>query len=336
MLDTSARLLKLLSLLQTRRMWSGAELAERLQVSGRTVRNDIDRLRELGYPVDATRGGQGGYQLGAGAELPPLLLDDEEAVAIVLALSVAQASGVAGTEEASSRALGKIQQVLPTRLRRRVDALRAFAVRVPAEGERPVVEGETLALLANACRDHELLRLFYRKHDGSETRRMVEPHRLVAWGDRWYLIAWDLEQNDWRTWRADRIERLEPTGRLFRERELPDPDITAYVSRNVARAAWRYVAHIEIDAPADEVRQSIDTTVGFVTPLSAGRCVLESGADSLWTIAVWCAALERDFRVLDPPELVDYIELLANRYARAALASSPRCEPAAIPSPVTR
>jgi predicted DNA-binding transcriptional regulator YafY len=311
-------LLKLLSLLQTRKSWSGSELAERLQVSGRTVRNDIDRLRELGYPVDATRGGQGGYHLGAGADLPPLLLDDEEAVAIVLALSVSQASGVAGTEEASARALGKIQQVLPTRLRRRVDALRAFAVRVQPEGEGPIVESETLALLANACRDHEMLRLSYKKHDGSETRRMVEPHRLVAWGERWYLIAWDLERNDWRTLRADRIVRLDPTGRLFRERELPDPDITTYVSRNVARAAWRYVAYIEIDAPADEVRRDIDSQVGTVTPLPNGRCVLEAGADTLWTIAVWCAAFDRDFRVLDPPELTDYIHLLAGRYARAA------------------
>jgi predicted DNA-binding transcriptional regulator YafY len=301
-----------------RKTWTGSELADRLQVSGRTVRNDIDRLRELGYPVDATRGGHGGYQLGAGADLPPLLLDDEEAVAIVLALSVSQSSGVAGTEEASARALGKIQQVLPTRLRRRVDALRAFAVRVPPEGERPSVGSETLALLANACRDHEVLRLFYRKHDGSETRRMVEPHRLVAWGDRWYLVAWDINRDDWRTWRADRIVRIDPTGRLFRERELPDPDITAYVSRNVARAAWRYVAHIEIDAPAEEVRRDIDSAVGVVTPLPNGRCVLEAGADNLWTIAVWCAAFDRDFRVLDPPELVAYVRLLAERYARAA------------------
>ena len=141
----------------------------------------------------------------------------------------------------------------------------------------------------------------YRKHDGERTRRMVEPHRLVAWGDRWYLVAWDLERNDWRTWRADRIARLDPTGRLFHERELPDPDITAYVSRNVARAGWRYMAHIEIDAPADEVRRDIDSQVGSITPLPNGRCVLEAGADSLWTIAIWCAAFDREFRVLDPP-----------------------------------
>jgi predicted DNA-binding transcriptional regulator YafY len=317
MLDTSARLLKLLSLLQTRRTWTGGELAERLQVSGRTVRNDIDRLRELGYPVDATRGGQGGYQLGAGAELPPLLLDDEEAVAIVLALSVAQASGVAGTEEASARALGKIQRMLPTRLRRRSEALRAFAVRVPAEGDRPLVESETLSLLANACRDHEIVRLSYRKHGGERTRRMVEPHRLVAWDDRWYLVAWDLERNDWRTWRADRIERLNPTGRVFRERDLPDPDVSGYLARTVARASWRHTARIEIDAPADEIRAQIGIGVGVVTPISAERCVLESGAESLWTIAVWCAALERDFRIEGPPELVEYVRLLANRYARA-------------------
>jgi predicted DNA-binding transcriptional regulator YafY len=318
MLDTSARLLKLLSLLQTRKHWSGSELAERLGVSGRTVRNDIDRLRELGYPVDATRGGQGGYQLGAGAEMPPLLLDDDEAIAIVLALSVAQSSGVAGTEEASARALGKLQQVLPTRLRRRIDALRAFAVRVPAEGERPTVDSETLALLANACRDREVLRISYTRHDGSQTRRMLEPHRLVAWGDRWYLIAWDLERNDWRTWRADRIARLDPTGRLFHERALPDPDITTYVSRNVSRAAWRYEARIEIDGPAEELRREIDSQAGTITPLPNGRCVLETGADSLWIVALWCAAIDREFRVLDPPELVDYVRLLAGRYARAA------------------
>jgi predicted DNA-binding transcriptional regulator YafY len=307
-----------LALLQVRRTWTGAELAERLQVSGRTVRNDIDRLRELGYPVEATRGGQGGYRLGAGAELPPLLLDDEEAIAVVVALSSAQASGVAGTEEAGARALGKIQQVLPTRLRRRVEALRAFAVRVPHEGAQVDVESETLAQLANACRDHEVLRLSYRRHDGSHTRRMVEPHRLVAWGTRWYLIAWDLDREDWRTWRADRIERLEPTGRLFRERELPDPDITAYVARNVARAGWRYTARIEIEAPAETVRRQIDTNVGEVTPLSADRCLLETGADTLWIIAVWCAALDHDFRVDGPPELIDYLRRLSERYARAA------------------
>jgi predicted DNA-binding transcriptional regulator YafY len=319
MLETSARLLKLLSLLQMRRTWTGSQLAERLQVSGRTVRNDIDRLRELGYPVDATRGGQGGYQLGAGADLPPLLLDDEEAVAIVLALSVARSSGVAGTEEASMRALGKIQQVLPTRLRRRVEALRAFAVRVPTDRTSQDVSADTLALLANACRDHEAQRISYRKYDGTSTRRMIEPHRLVAWGDRWYLIAWDPERNDWRTWRADRIERLEPTGRLFHERNLPDPDITAYVARNVARAAWRYVARIEIDAPAEVVSERLDVAVGTVTPLPDGRCLLESGADSLWTIAVWCAALDLDFHVAGPPELVEYVRLLANRYARATV-----------------
>lgn len=318
MLETSARLLKLLSLLQTRKTWTGSELAERLHVSGRTVRNDIERLRELGYPVDATRGGQGGYQLGAGAELPPLLLDDEEAVAIVLALSVARSSGVEGTEEAAARALSKIQQVLPTRLRRRVEALRAFAVRIPPDRTNQDVTAETLALLANACRDREVQRIIYRKYDGSITRRMIEPHRLVAWGDRWYLIAWDLERDDWRTWRADRIERLDATGRLFRERALPAPDITAYVARNVARAAWRYVAHIEIDAPAETVRAELNPAVGTVTPLASNRCLLEAGADSLWTIAVWCAALELDFHVAGPPELLDYMRLLADRYARAA------------------
>ena len=213
MLETSARLLRLLSLLQSRREWTGPELAQRLEVSERTVRNDIDRLRSLGYPVDANRGAVGGYRLGAGAQLPPLLLDDDEAVATVLGLRAA--TGLAGVEEVSLRALAKLEQVLPRRLRRRVAALGEFALRVPDDTPSPQVDAEVLTTLAAACRDGERLRFDYRTHRGGEARRDVEPYRLIAWGRRWYLLAWDVERGDWRTFRADRVTPRVPTGPRF-------------------------------------------------------------------------------------------------------------------------
>ncbi|MGH8829124.1 MAG: helix-turn-helix transcriptional regulator, partial [Jiangellaceae bacterium] len=202
MIDTSARLLRLLSLLQARREWSGAELAERLDVSPRTVRRDVDRLRQLGYPVDATRGTDGGYRLGAGAEMPPLLLDDDEAVAVAVSLRTGASDGtVAGLEETSMRALVKLEQVLPARLRRRVNAVSSFTVPVPSAVAAPKVEAGLLSVIATACRDHERLRFDYRDHDAAESLRVVEPHRLVSWGRRWYLLAWDVDRDDWRTFR---------------------------------------------------------------------------------------------------------------------------------------
>src|SRR3954447_8122137 len=205
MLETSSRLLELLSLLQARREWSGAELADRLEVGVRTVRRDMERLRRLGYPVSATRGVAGGYRLGAGAQLPPLLLDEEEAVAVAVGLRTAASGGVAGIEKPAVRALGKLEQVLPKRLRRRVNALGAATVPYPVTGPR--VDPETLAAIATAARDNERLRLAYRSHDGTATRRLVEPHRLVHTGRRWYLVAYDTDRADWRTFRVDRIER---------------------------------------------------------------------------------------------------------------------------------
>ncbi|MDL5205997.1 YafY family protein [Streptomyces sp. ALI-76-A] len=317
MLDTSARLLRLLSLLQTPRAWPGSELAERLGVSGRTVRNDIDRLRELGYPVDATRGAAGGYRLGAGAAMPPLLLDDEEAVAVTIALRTAAQGAVPGTEETSLRALAKLEQVLPSRLRRRVRALQAFTMAVPADRPAPTVSADTLTTLVSACRDRERVRFDYLDHAGSPTRRVVEPYRAVNWGQRWYLVAWDVEREDWRTFRIDRIQPRTPTGPRFTPREPPGGDLTAYVSLRVSSAAWRHHARVTVHAPAPAVIERINPAVGTVEALDADTCVLTTGADTLQTLAAYLGMLDFDFDVTEPPELVDHLRRLADRYSRS-------------------
>jgi predicted DNA-binding transcriptional regulator YafY len=318
MIETSARLLKLLALLQARHEWPGPELATRLEVSQRTIRNDIERLRSLGYPVDATRGPVGVYRLGAGAEMPPLLLDDDEAVAVAIGLSAASSRGIAGVEEASLRALAKLQQVLPARLRRQVDALRLFAVQVPPDTVGPEANAETVQVLANACRDREKQRIAYTRHDGTASRRIVEPHRLVNWSRRWYLVAWDDDRADWRTFRVDRIATAEPTGLRFRERDLPDDDITAYIARNVSRAGWRHTARFTVQAPAAAVLAQINPTVGTVEPVDHETCILVTGADDLWTLAVYIGLLGFDFAVIEPPELVGLLQEIAGRYQRAA------------------
>ncbi|MGW7312215.1 helix-turn-helix transcriptional regulator [Streptomyces sp. NPDC054865] len=317
MLDTSARLLALLSLLQTPRSWPGSELAERLGVSGRTVRNDIDRLRELGYPVDAARGAAGGYRLGAGAAMPPLLLDDEEAVAVTIALRTAAQGAVPGTEETSLRALAKLEQVLPSRLRRRVRTLQAYTVAVPADRPAPTVSADVLTTLVSACRDHERLRFDYLDHAGSPTRRTVEPHRAVNWGRRWYLVAWDVEREDWRTFRIDRMRPRTPTGPRFAPREAPAADLAAYVSGRVASAAWRHHARVSVHAPAAAVVERINPAVGTVEAVDAASCTLITGADTLRALAVHLGMLDFDFEVTGPPELVAHLRGLADRYARS-------------------
>jgi len=317
MLETSARLLRLLSLLQTPRDWTGSELAERLDVSTRTVRNDVERLRSLGYPVHATRGAVGGYRLGAGAALPPLLLDDEEAVAVTVGLRTAAGGSIAGVEETSLRALAKLEQVLPARLRRRVNALQTYTVPVPRDSPGPTVDAGVLTLLAAACRDHEGLRFDYRDHKGSATLRAVEPHRLVNWGRRWYLVAWDTGRGDWRTFRVDRIEPRTPNGPRFTPRELPEGDVAAYVSRRVSAAAWRYHARVTVHAPAASVAERISPAVGTVEAIDDHSCILATGADSIDTLAVYLGMLGTDFTVTEPPELVTHLRELSERYARA-------------------
>lgn len=318
MLETSARLLRLLSLLQSPRDWTGSELAERLEVSPRTVRNDVERLRNLGYPVHATRGSVGGYRLGAGAALPPLLLDDEEAVAVALSLRTATGGAIEGVEETALRALAKLEQVLPSRLRRRVHALQSQTVAVPRYDRTPTASPDVLSALAMACRDHETLRFDYETHGGEPSRRRVEPYRLANWGRRWYLVAYDLERDDWRTFRVDRIgPPRQPTGPRFTPRELPEADLASYVSRRVSAAAWRHHARVTVHAPASAVVERINPAVGMVTAVDDETCVLETGADTIDSLAVHLGLLGYDFEATDPPELVAHLRELASRYQRA-------------------
>jgi predicted DNA-binding transcriptional regulator YafY len=317
MLETSARLLRLLSLLQAPHDWTGSMLAERLGVSPRTVRKDIDRLRELGYPVRANRGSAGGYRLAAGTAMPPLLLDDEEAVAVALGLRTAAGGTVAGIEETSLRALAKLEQVLPARLRRRVQALQTYTVPVGRDGPGPLADPGVLTTLAGACRDHERLRFDYRSHDGAASLRVVEPYRLVNWGRRWYLLAWDVDRSDWRTFRVDRIVPRTPAGPRFTPRELPD-DAADHIRRGVSAAGWRYLARITVHAPAERVTERINAAVGTVEPVDERTCVLHTGADTLETVAVYAGLLGMDFTIDDPPELRTLVGELSERYRRAA------------------
>ncbi|MEV4411505.1 YafY family protein [Catellatospora sp. NPDC049609] len=318
MLETSARLLKLLSLLQTPREWSGTELADRLAVSTRTVRNDVDRLRNLGYPVHATRGAIGGYRLGAGANLPPLLLDDEEAVAVAVGLRSAAAGSIAGVEDTSLRALAKVEQVLPVRLRRRVNALQTYTVAVPARRRGPEVDPQVLTALAAACRDHERVRFDYRAHDGTATRREAEPYRLVNWGRKWYLVAYDVQRGDWRTFRVDRIEPRTPGGPRFAPRPLPAEDLATYVSRGVSTAMWHYRARIVVHAPAEVIAERLPATAGSVEVIDEQTCAVTTGSDTPESLAMWIGLLDADFTVQDAPELSAALHRLADRYRRAA------------------
>ena len=249
---TSSRLLSLLSLLQGRRDWAGGELADRLEVSGRTIRRDVDRLRELGYPVDAVTGPSGGYRLRAGAAMPPLLLDDDEAIAIAVGLRTAAGASVTGIEETAVRALVKLEQVLPSHLRRRVQALGSSTMTLPFRGG-PQVDPQHLTVIAAACRDRERLRFGYTARDSSESRREVEPHSLVNAGRRWYLVAWDCGREDWRSFRVDRLARPAATGVRFEPRELPARDAAAYVGQSLAAAPARYDATVTVEATAEEL-----------------------------------------------------------------------------------
>ncbi len=318
MLETSARLLRLLSLLQTPREWTGTELAERLGVTTRTVRNDVGRLRDLGYPVHASRGAVGGYRLAAGSAVPPLLLDDEEAVAVAVGLRSGATGSVSGIEEASLRALAKLEQVLPSRLRHRLGALQTYTVAVRPGATGPRVTTEVLTALVSACRDRERLRFDYQSHDGSASRREVEPYRLVNWGRRWYLVAWDIERRDWRTYRVDRIRPRTPNGPRFTPRPLPEEDVARYVARGVGAATWRYQARVIVHAPAGVIAERLPAAVGPVVALDEDTCTVHTGSDSVEMLAVWIAMVGADFEVVDAPELVEQFRVLARRYARAA------------------
>ncbi|GHH18275.1 helix-turn-helix transcriptional regulator [Streptomyces lanatus] len=322
MLDTSARLLRLLSLLQAHREWSGADLADRLGVTPRTIRRDVDRLRELGYPVNASPGTGGGYQLGAGAELPPLLLDDDEAVAVAVGLRTAAGHGIEGIGETSVRALAKLEQVLPNRLRRRVGALNAFTVPMLRGPQPSAVDPAVLTELAHLCRDGERLRFEYRDHEGAATRRSVEPHRLVCSERRWYLVAWDLDREAWRTFRVDRVTPKPPHGPRFTPRTPPAEDLAAYVSRGVSTRAYASQAVIRLLVPLEVAAESISPTAGQLEAAGPDSCLLRTGAGSLDVMVIHVMLMGFEFEVVEPAELVETIRaahgLLTRCLARAA------------------
>ncbi|GLY71615.1 helix-turn-helix transcriptional regulator [Amycolatopsis taiwanensis] len=317
MANTSTRTLRLLSLLQTHRYWPGTELAERLEVSVRTLRRDIDRLRELGYPVEAQRGVDGGYQLAAGAALPPLVVDDDEAVALVVGLQAAAQGPVEGIAEAGVRVLAKVVQVMPARLRHRVEALRAMTVPAVWGGSAgAVVDPGVLTTVALACRDNERLRFAYLAAGGRRTDRHVEPHRLVSLGRRWYLVAYDLTRHAWRNFRVDRLTAPNRTGSRFRTRDLPAADAAEFVRSGLDNMPRPYQVEAQVDAPAEAVRAKIGKW-STVEEIDAGRCRVRMTADSLeWPIMA-LGAVGADFRVLEPPELLDQIHEWGARFNRA-------------------
>jgi predicted DNA-binding transcriptional regulator YafY len=339
---TSARLLSLLSLLQARRDWPGALLAERLDVSARTVRRDVDRLRELGYPVVAFKGPDGGYRLDAGVRLPPLLFDDEQAVALAVALRVATTTG-AGIGEAAARALTTVRQVMPARLRHRVDTLQVTAVERPAAHPDPQADSGVLMTLAAAVHAREVLRFAYPSATPGESvsppPRRVEPHHLVTWGGRWYLVAFDLDREDWRTFRADRVTPHSPTGPRFTPRALPGGTVSAFLaarfrgsdSSGGSRACgdWPCRGEVVLGLPAAEVSRHLRD--GVVEELGPDRCRLVVGSWSWTGLAAAIGRFDADIEVVGPAELRDAFARLARRYAHAATAEP--APPATAPRP---
>ncbi|MGH3333600.1 MAG: helix-turn-helix transcriptional regulator [Nocardioidaceae bacterium] len=315
MLDTSARLLRLLSLLQMSRDWTGPQLAERLSVTTRTVRNDVERLRSLGYPVEATPGVGGGYRLGAGASLPPLLLDDDEALAVAVGLRTAAGGNITGIEEASLRALAKLEQVLPSRLRHRLDTLLAATAVLPVAG--PAVDADVLTAIAAAVRNREQLRFDYETAGGAASRRAAEPHRLVHTHGRWYLAAWDADRDGWRTFRLDRLRLRTPNGPRFAPRDEPEGGLVAHVERGLGSAMWRYRTRVTVHARAAVIAGRVPPAV-VVEAIDDQTCAAYVGSDTPQQLALWLGMLDEDFTVHDAPELAEYLRTLALRYDRAA------------------
>ena len=318
MSETTERVLRLLTLLQSRAVWTGTELADRLGVTPRSIRRDVERLRSLGYPVNATQGVGGGYRLGAGRALPPLLLDDEEAVAVAVSLRLAAGGTVAGASEAAVRTLAKLDQVMPPRLRGEVRAIQDATDTLP--GVAAEVDGEVLLQLARACRDQVRARFGYvalttPEGEGPAERR-VEPVRLVATGRRWYLFAFDLDRDDWRVFRLDRMSDVVVTTWRFRDREHPDP--VEHVQRAVTTAAYPVQARVRMRAPADEVRRTITSTSATLTPLDEDSCLLEAGGASAEALAVHLAWAGFRFEVLEPPELATACRRLGSLLTAAA------------------
>ena len=316
MLETSARLLRLLSLLQAHRDWSGGDLADRLDVTGRTLRRDVDRLRSLGYVIEARPGVGGGYRLAVGSTLPPLLLDEEEAVAVAVGLRSAAMSGLGGVEGTAVRALAKLEQVLPSRLRHRVADVHAAVV--PMTGNGPTVDVDVLLAVAAAVRDRMRLRADYERHDGTESRRALDPHRIVMSGRRWYLVAWDVERDGWRTFRLDRLAPRTPTGPRFEPRPAPADDLAAYVSRGIKTDVYRHRCRVTVHAPAAVVADRFGPRTATVTPLDADSCEVTTGTNDLTEVVYWLGVIGAELTVHEPAALRQVMADVSARLARSA------------------
>ena len=313
--ETTSRVLQLLGLLQSRRVWTGEELAERLGVTGRSVRRDIERLRDLGYPVVASKGHGGGYRLGAGAVLPPLLLDPDEAVAMAVCLRLAAGGSVAGVGESALRALSKLDQVMPARLRSQFAAVHDATVTLTPNANNPV-DPEILMTLARACRDHEHVGAVYTDLHGNVTRRRVEPYRLVTTGRRWYLLAYDQDREDWRSLRLDRMAEVLARGTTFAARDAPDA--ATYISTSISSSPYRYIARVRYRTSAETVAQHFSPTSATIEPDGPESCLVTAGADNPHQLALYLAMVGCDFEIVGPPEVIAAAASMGERLRRAA------------------
>jgi predicted DNA-binding transcriptional regulator YafY len=310
--DPTGRALQLLALLQTHRLWRGAELAERLEVTERTVRRDVDRLRDLGYSVDATSGSEGGYRLATGVHVPPLVLDDDEAVAVAVGLRYAAGAAIVGMDESSLRALTKLEKLLPDRLRRQVSALHSSVTPMPWATD-DVVDPESLIVLAAACRDREEVRFDYQRRDGEDSRRLVEPHQLVTAGRRWYLVAWDQRRHAWRTFRLDRLSEPRLAGGRFTPRDIPGGDAASFVATSLGAIPRHHGATLSINAVFADLEDVLRWVDHTPMEIDAQSCLVQVRSEDLGRLAMVIAriALTAPVAVIEPTELANTIRQLA-------------------------
>ena len=321
MTRTTGRVLRLLTLLQSRRVWTGVALSERLGVNGRTIRRDVERLRELGYSIEASAGPGGGYRLAAGNATPPLLLEDDEAVVVAASLTAA-ARSVAGTAEMALRVLVKLDQLLPQRLRHRLTALQA--VTLPLAPADTVADPFVLMTIATACQDHETLRFTYRDRRGEVTSRTVEPGSLVHTGKVWYLAAWDLDREDWRTFRVDRVDARTSLlrGARFSPRE-PVVDFATLVSRSISAYSGQFVVRLEVEVPAHRMAEMMPPWLGAVDPVDEQRCILSIGLDDLEQLPSYVGHVRARFTLIEPAEAAVHLRAMADRLHAAIDRSGP-------------
>lgn len=311
---TTSRVLQLLGLLQSRRVWTGEELAERLDVTTRSVRRDVERLRDLGYPVHASKGHGGGYQLGAGAALPPLLLDPDEAVAMAVCLRLAAGGSVAGVGESALRALSKLDQVMPTRLRSQVSAVHDATVTLTYGQSDSLVQPDVLMTLARACRDREHVAAGYVDRAGTPTQRRLEPYQLVTTGRRWYLMTYDRDRQDWRSLRLDRMTDVRALGSTFTPRDAPDA--AAYVRRSISTSPYRYTARVRYQAPVDAIERVFPAASVDVEPDGPDACIVTTGADDPERMVLYLALPNCEFEILEPPEVIEAARTMGARLVR--------------------